>query len=1109
MGIDDRDSRRDSGELAPTERMRQSPLTAAQNASRDDTTLPIIDATRYTVNHEVARGGLGRILAAHDRRLRRSIALKQALPERPDAGPLLLQEALTTARLQHPGIVPVYDAGYFTDGSPFYAMKLIEGRTLTSCISRCVTLSDRLALLPNVIAVADAIAYAHSQGVVHRDVKPANVLVGAFGETQVVDWGIACAAATPEPAREDGRRGVARGTLSGVIVGTPAYMAPEQARGEPVDERVDVYALGAMLYHLLTGAPPYDHKDSKDAASLLAELRARPPVPLGRRDEGIPVELVTIVEKAMARDRDARYASAARLADDLKRFQTGQLVSAHRYTLGALLGRWLRRHRITVAVAAVLLGVLATTSALSVSHIIDGRRREAARAEQLTVEYARSLVRRDPTATIAWLERLRLTEANLGTAWVLALAARSYGLSTEVWRGHRAPIADLGVSPDGRLAATAGLDWDVRLRDLETGQDRVLEGHRGLVVAVAWSPDGATLASASEDGSARLWTRSGASVASFAGHGAAVAAIAFVPDGHAVATIGYDGALRLWDLQAHELRAFRAGERHLDVLAVSPTGAELAAGGADGRVWLWRADGTRALVLGDASWGPVSDLAFSPDGTRLAGAHEGRGVQVWEVARGTLAGERERPGGATRVGWSGTGGALVSAGARGEVERWDPSTHETTAYPSLGDPVTDLRLADDPDWLVVATEHQLALWSAATATWTLLRGHEGPVARVAFVPGGRVLSAGADGSLRLWSASPAVHGSPRDASAAVILAFSPDGTQLASGHASGRVRVSTLDPEVERLRLEAGVGIADLAYTPDGKQLVLASDHHLLVVQLADGAERRLEGPESEIIDLEISADGRLVVSASMDGSIWIWDLATGKGRALPAHGGATQVAIAPDGRSLASASFDGSVRLWDVATGAAREVGRHQGHVYALAYAPDGRSLVTGGQDNLVRLWALADPHDPGRVIASHRGKVTLVSFAPDGRQVASAGYGEGIVVSRLDGTSRRLPGHHGRVRGLAWSPDGLRLASCSDLEGTVHIADVASGETQELGGAPARPFYLAFAADGRHLGVAGADGSVRLWDLVAATRPAALAAWLGTLTRATIDPGAPLASR
>jgi WD40 repeat protein len=1071
--------------------------------------LPIIDATRYSVDREVARGGLGRILSAHDRRLRRSIALKQALPERPEAGALLLQEALTTARLQHPGIVPVYDAGYFADGSPFYAMKLIDGRTLTSCIARCATLADRLALLPNVIAVADAIAYAHSQGVVHRDVKPANVLVGAFGETQVVDWGIACAVEPPPPPREHGRT-VARGTFSGVVVGTPAYMAPEQARGEPVDERVDVYALGAMLYHLLTGVPPYDGHDGKDAASLLTELRAGPPTPLARRGHEIPGELVTIVEKAMARERDARYPRAAQLADDLKRFQTGQLVSVHRYTFGALLGRWLRRHRVTVAVAAVLLGVLAVTSAISLAHIIEGRRREAARAEQLTLEHARSLVGRDPTATIAWLKRLRLTDANAGTAWVLAQAARSHGLSTEVWRGHRAPIADLGVSPDGRLAATAGLDWDVRLRDLETGQERVLEGHRGLVVAVAWSSDGATLASASEDGTLRLWTRAGAPLASFVAHaGKAVLAVAFLPDGHAVASVGYDGTLRLHDPHGQELRAFTAEDRRLVALAVAPDGAELAAGGSDGRVWLWRADGSRTLVLADASWGQVSQLAFSPGGTRLAAAHETRGVALWDVATGTLTGEHPRAGGASRLAFAAAGDALYAAGTRGEVERWDLGTHQTATYAALDGPVTDLRVSRDPAALVVATERQLALWNPASDAWTLLLGHEGAVNRVAFVPGGRLLSAGADGSLRRWSATAAVHGPPRDESAAVIVAFSPDGTQLATGSEAGRVRVTTLDPEVETRRLEAGAGIADLAYSPDGKRLVLASAEHLVAVDLGDGRQRRLDGPSAEIVDLEIAPTGEFVVAAAFDGALWIWDLASGQGRALPARGGVTQVAIAPDGRSFASASFDGSVRLWDVATGSVRELGRHEGRVYALAYAPDGRHLATGGQDNLVRLWTPGDAKDPGRVIASHRGKVTLVVFSPDSGQVASAGYGEGIVVSQLDGRSRSVPGHHGRVRGLVWSPDGLRLASCSDLEGSVHIVDVASGEAQALGGAPERPLYLAFAPGGRHLGVAGADGTVRLWDLAAATQPAALAAWLATLTRATIDPGAPLASR
>lgn len=223
--------------------------------------LPVIDPQRYQVLGEFARGGLGRILKVKDVRLGRIVALKEMLGDSAKAYARFAREALLTARLEHPAIVPIHEIGRWPSGEPFYAMKLVSGRSLREVIHATRTLGERLALLPNAIAVADAIAYAHSVGVLHRDLKPANVLVGAFGETVVIDWGLAkdvreahgSSPADLDPALPDGDSL----TVMGAVLGTPQYMPPEQARGLPVNERADVYALGALLYEVLAGAPPY------------------------------------------------------------------------------------------------------------------------------------------------------------------------------------------------------------------------------------------------------------------------------------------------------------------------------------------------------------------------------------------------------------------------------------------------------------------------------------------------------------------------------------------------------------------------------------------------------------------------------------------------------------------------------------------------------------------------------------------------------------------------------------------------------------------------------------------------------------------------------------
>ncbi len=340
-------------------------------SSPDYAELRVVDPAHYALGREIARGGMGRIWVARDRRLGREVALKEVLV---DTGVIVRRferEVRITARLQHPSIVSVHEAGVWPSGEPFYAMRLVSGRSLDEAIASARSFAERLALLPNVLAAADAMAYAHGQRVIHRDLKPRNVVVGDFGETVVIDWGLAkeLTAASDDESLDTIRESVgstASGpgeTTAGDILGTPAYMPPEQAAGQAVDERSDVYAIGAMLYHVLADAPPYRQPSS---AEVIAAVMVEPPPPLTECAPTAPTELIAIVERAMARDPAARYPTARELAEDLRRFQTGQLVGAHRYSTGQLVRRWLRRHRTGVAAlaAAVIVGIMVGIFAL-------------------------------------------------------------------------------------------------------------------------------------------------------------------------------------------------------------------------------------------------------------------------------------------------------------------------------------------------------------------------------------------------------------------------------------------------------------------------------------------------------------------------------------------------------------------------------------------------------------------------------------------------------------------------------------------------------------------------------------------------------------------------
>ncbi len=355
--------------------------------------LPIVSDSVYQIEQEVGRGGVGVVVRAHDRRLGRRVALKQLQYLEPRARMRFEREMRITAKLQHPGVVPIHEAGVLESGAPFYAMKLIEGRSLKDLLGQCKTLEERLQLLPNLLAVVETIAYAHHEGVIHRDLKPSNVIVGSYGETVVIDWGLAKDLGAPDDAipQTDPYRSPSRDDMTaiGSVVGTPAYMPPEQARGEEVDKRADVYALGAVIRQLLTAKLPYTVRTSEE---MLGAVLAGPPPSLDEIARDVPRDLAAVANKAMAREASERYADAGGLLADLKSFVNGRLVSAYSYAATERLRKWAARRRGVIATAAVagllLLGV-ATVSAIRIV-----RERDAAIASRLaTIEKSNALLR--------------------------------------------------------------------------------------------------------------------------------------------------------------------------------------------------------------------------------------------------------------------------------------------------------------------------------------------------------------------------------------------------------------------------------------------------------------------------------------------------------------------------------------------------------------------------------------------------------------------------------------------------------------------------------------------------------------------------------------------
>jgi tetratricopeptide (TPR) repeat protein/tRNA A-37 threonylcarbamoyl transferase component Bud32 len=316
----------------------------------------------------LGKGGIGQVIVVNDRFLGRDVALKELLIEEKKMATedltarssaveaRFLREARVTGQLEHPAIVTVYELGRHRDGGSYYTMTRIKGSTLHDAIKLADTLEDRLKLLSHFVDACNALAYAHSRNVVHRDVKPQNVMIGPFGETYVLDWGLARVKGRTDPRASDMRMApdITGNMLRGAAIGTPAYMSPEQASGnlDSIDERSDVWGLGALLYEILTGRPPYN---GQTPLEVVAKILRDPVVSVRSRAPGVPPELATICERALQKDLNRRYPTASALKEDIEAYVSGRRVSAHTYSSWDLAVRFMRQNRVGLSVLASML----------------------------------------------------------------------------------------------------------------------------------------------------------------------------------------------------------------------------------------------------------------------------------------------------------------------------------------------------------------------------------------------------------------------------------------------------------------------------------------------------------------------------------------------------------------------------------------------------------------------------------------------------------------------------------------------------------------------------------------------------------------------------------
>ena len=1040
--------------------------------ARDYPELLAVDREHYVIEREIAKGGMGRVLAAWDRRLGRAVAIKELLPKNRHAARRFEREARITAHLQHPSIIHIYEAGTWPGGEPFFAMTQVAGRSLDKVVAERPTLEARAELLRHVTAAADALAYAHSKHVIHRDLKPANVLVGEFGETVVIDWGLAKDLGVPSDPKETVTMPILSAdpgeTASGSVVGTPAYMPPEQARGEAVDQRADVYALGALLYHVLVGAAPYAAKRSRDVLEL---VRTTAPVPVREREPGAPADLVAIVEKAMARAPADRYATAGELASDLKRFETGQLVAARRYTPTQLARRWLRRYRVVVGVASVALVALSVTSILSVERIVTERDRA-----ELAQQRAEHATRLSEGRRIALLEERARTELLAGRAGP-ALGYLAGALVDGVTGGAR-----------GFLLAEAMRPFAAEIARLPTSTRSV---------AVATTDDGALIATAGTD-EVRTWTADGFPRARFGGVGA-TRVLAFAPDGAWLAGGGADGQTHIWPSGGGAAIVLGEHVAAITDLAWSPDGTRLVTASADRTARVWdRATGVR-IALSTCHTGIVTSARFSPDGARVVTASEDHIACVWSATSGIPIGLLRGHGKTVNSArWTPDGLHVVTASDDGTARVWDPErgTPVLAAYDVGGAVELALPLATPRGdrLLTTGTDHVARIWDLPRDSTpadrgslvTQLVGHADAIVDAVISPdGARIATAGRDHVARVWAMNGQLVGSFEHADAVLGVAFAAGGKHLVTASRDGSTRIWDLALIGARVTHGAGSTVNAVAVAPDGT-LTAGMTSSRVTLWHGDTA-RVLAAHLGSVYAVAFAPDGKTLVSAGEDPEAIVWDPATGAqlasfgGHTLPVHA----LAFSSDGKTVVTAADDG-VELWSMATHTrVRTLPSGGGSVTSLAVRDD---LIVGTRaDGVLLAWNTHTEAPPAQL--ADAGAVMAVAFAPDGTWLVAAGDGFANIYDVTGGQlaahpSRALEGPLGTVVATTVSHDGALVFTAS-TDGGARAWDAAKGKllgTRTVHGA-ARA--LALAPDDT-LWLASEDGSVTGWDVHEATTSA-----------------------
>ena len=951
----------------------------------------------YRILSEIGRGGQGAVLLAEDTRIARKVALK-VLASRfdlvsEDRRRRFRREAEVIARLDHPGICGIYDADIDGD-SPYIAMRLVAGRTLAQILAEAKQRGSTNASTAwpprNVLEVrsvlhlfervARALHAAHEAGVVHRDVKPGNVMIAEDGSPVLLDFGLA----------RDEQGELEQLTQSGDVFGTPAYMSPEQLSGEgALDRRTDVYSLAVSLHEALTLARPFE---GSNRLMLLQHMRAQRVPDARKKNPQVSHDLQVVLETALEVDRERRYPTALDFAEDLRRIREYEPIRARPAGVLLLFTRWVQRHP---ALAVSIIGTIAALAGgLALSLHLLGKTDAALKSADGALEVALGhhlaqrcldLIPEDPALALALgIEaadrEIRQNGAEQGadysTRSAIFEALDACWLEQVVLSEPARSVTDVAASPEGRLLALATDEGFARVFDLETRTCLVqIGGFNGRIARVFFTPDGSRLAVAAADGGVGLFdATTGALLRRAAADGPVVAAD-LAAGGDRILTLGCAGKVEVFDLASGERRfEIDPGIGVLDSASFRPRdGAWILTGSSARGVGLWDArDGRSIAALGPFA-SPVAVCAFDPASPRAAIATADGGVRVLSLPEGgsvgVLAHVGERPG---FLAFSPDGRRLLLATDRGE-------------------------------------EGSVFLIDAETGACRTLPGHQGRrVLSGAFDrDGARVATASFDATLRIWDtasgAELAVRTLPRDRPIAAL--WTPDGKRLVTPTVGRIVNVWFAGNRPDMFHLVGHTGpVVRARFSPDDRTALTAS---------ADGTARLWSIPprtgcamgepgsllgvfahDGPLTDARFAARGEEVLTASADGTARRWSARSGRLLSSPfVHPSSVLLAEADaSGQRVLTVCADGRARLFDAASGAPPLVlAGGPTSIRSACFSSDGALVAGGGDSEEIGIWTAAD----GKLLRSIRyarykdaieGGVVSLAFRPDGDEVAAA---------------------------------------------------------------------------------------------------------------------------